>query len=183
MISTLILITIAIFLIFLLLMIWRRGKVDEQELLELGDIIQHESKHALPPSQLISRIFSREDQQFISQLRSPQLQRIYQVERQKVALYWVRRTSHEIGRIMLNHRLTSRRSQDLVVANEAKLLFKYLELRLICGLLIFLIGIFGPHALNDLASHANDLYQSIGRALPDAVVAKHITAPSNLSTP
>jgi hypothetical protein len=116
-------------------------------------------------------------------MRSPRLLRIYQEERRKVALHWVRRTSREVSKIMLTHRLASRQSDNLDAATEAKLLFQYLRLQFVCGLLVFLIKILGPHALNDLASYAGELYQRLGWALADAVDTKGVTSAGNPSVP
>ena len=74
---------------------------------------------------------------------------------------------------MRAHRLNSRQSQDLEVATEASLLLQYLNLRLVFGLLGLLIRAFGPHALGDLAAHASELYQRIGRVLPDSSLGRN----------
>jgi hypothetical protein len=92
-------------------------------------------------------------------------------------LHWVRQTSREVSKIMRTHRLTSRQSRNLNVGTEADLLIQYLKLQILCGLLIFLIEVFGPHALNDLATYAGELYQRIGRALSETAAANRV-APS-----
>jgi len=183
MMSAPIFITLAVFLILLLVLITRREEAEEQASAKADERTQRECRDALQHPELVLRIFSREDMEFISLMRSPRLQRTYQEERRKVALHWVRRTSREVSRIMRTHRLISRQSQNLDGFAEAKLLFQYLKLRAICGLLIFLIIIFGPHALHDLASYAGELYQLIGRAMPDAMSANGVASSENSATP
>lgn len=173
---------LAVFLVVLLLLIMSREEVEGRLSPDLDDPAPCECQYLRLPPQLVLRIFSREDREFISQMHSPRLQRIYRSERRRLALLWVRRTSQEVSKIIMNHRLTARENQNLDVANEGKLFFTYLELRLICGSLIFLIRLFGPHALTDLATCASGLYQSLGRALPDAPGTNRVASPSNLST-
>jgi hypothetical protein len=113
---------------------------------------------------LVGRIFSREDREFIRHTGSLRLQQLYREERQRLALGWVRTTSRDITKIMRAHRLRSRHSSNLDAAAETKLMFEYLWLRFLCAMLALLIRVFGPHALGDFAAYANGLYQGIGRA-------------------
>ncbi len=163
----------AAFSVALLLLTKRRERLEEVE--GPGDSGQQtqnrlRSVPALSPAELAIRIFSPDDREFIARTRSPRLQRLYEEERRKVALQWVRCTSREVSRIMRNHRLGSRQSTNLNVAAETKLFCQYVELRFLCGMLVLLTRVFGPHALMDVASHAGDLYQRLGRAMTDGVV-------------
>ena len=177
--STSTFIVIGMFLILLLLLMTWGEDEEEQTRGEADDGARRKSRDALRPRELVFRIFSREDREFIFRIRSPRLQRMYQKERRKVALHWVRRTSCEVGQIMRTHRLASRQSENLAVATEANLLFQYLRLQFICGLLAFLIGILGPHALHDLAFYAGELYQRIARALPETPAANPVASSGN----
>ena len=134
------------------------------------------SEGVLQPAELAHRIFSPKDREFIGLTHSPRLQRLYQEDRRNVALHWVRRTSREVSAIMLCHRLNSRYSQNVNVAAEAKLFGLYLELRFLCGVLVFLIQLFGPHALVDLASYTSELYEQVGRAMRDATAASNVAS-------
>jgi hypothetical protein len=128
--------------------------------------------------QLVVRIFSREDRDFIWRTGSVRLQQLYRKERQRLALGWVHTTSRDIAKIMRVHRLRSRHSPNLDAGAEAKLMFEYLWLRLLCALLAQLIRALGPHALGDFAAYANGLYQGIGRAAsvtPGAIPAETTT--------
>jgi len=122
--------------------------------------------NSLLPQEMALRIFSQRDGDFIRLTGSPRLWRIYLRERRKVALQWAYQTSRETRQIMRNHRLRSRESENLNAAVEAKLFFQYVELRFLCGALIVLIRLFGPHVLVNLAAHAGALSYRIGAALP-----------------
>jgi hypothetical protein len=164
----------AAFFVALLLLSNRREQLEEVEVPESSG---HDTRNrfcsvsSFPPVELAARIFSPDDREFIARTRSPHLRRLYNEERRKVALQWVRRTSREVGRTMRNHRLGSRQSTNLNVAAETKLFFQYVELRFLCVMLLLLIRVFGPHVLMDLASHAGELHQRLGRTMTDGVAA------------
>ena len=181
--STAIFVAFAILLVLVLLLIARRKEVEEREGERAAAAAQGECRNTLQRPELVLRIFSGEDREFVLQMRSPRLQRMYKEERRRVALQWVRKTSREVRMIMRTHRLISRLSRNLDAAAEAKLLWQYLELRLICALLVLFIETVGPHALHDLASYAGELSQLIGRALPQAVAANPVASPENPGTP
>jgi hypothetical protein len=183
MMSTAIFVAFGILLVFVLLLIARRKEVEEREGERAVAPDQRECRNTLQRPELVLRIFSREDREFVLQMRSPRLQRMYKEERRKVALHWVRKTSREVRMIMRTHRLISRLSRNLDAAAEAKLLWQYLELRFICGLLVLFIETFGPHALHDLASYAGELSQLIGRTLPDAAAANRVASSENPGPP
>lgn len=128
-----------------------------RDVLQIGDIA--------------SRIFSREDREFVLRLGSPGLRNMYQKERRKVALLWVARISRAVGNIMQQHKLASRYSRNLDARTEAKLVLQHAQFRLVCGLLMVLIRIFGPHVLGDLAAHVGELYQRISKAVRPSEIA------------
>jgi hypothetical protein len=72
--------------------------------------------------------------------------------------------------------MASRGSANLQVGRELGLALRWLEFRLICGMLIVLIRLFGPHALKDLATQALEVSKSIGRVLVDSAPANRIAA-------
>ncbi|HET7106240.1 MAG TPA: hypothetical protein VFI38_05470 [Candidatus Acidoferrum sp.] len=168
----------------LLLLLSTRGEDDEG----IGSAAMRRrdragSTDALPPAELAMRIFSPEDRKFIRLTPSPRLQRLYVEERRKVAVHWVRQTSREVSTIMRDHRLNSRYSRNMNVAAETKLVVQYLELRLLCGVLLCLTHLFGPHVLADLASYAAKVYEQLGRAMPDVSPATHHAGPGNVAVP
>lgn len=174
---------VAAFLVVLLLLSTRNEKDEDLDSPATRNRGQLGSADALPPTELVLRIFSPKDREFIRLTHSPRLERLYKEERRKVALHWVRRTSYEVSTIMRHHRLNSRYSQNVNVAAETKLFGQYLELRFLCGVLLFLIQIFGPHALADLASYAGALSEQLGRAMPDAKGASPVVSSGNVVVP
>jgi hypothetical protein len=181
--STFILVAVGLSLVLFLLLIVRREDLNQQAAVASSDRTLRDYPNALQPPELASRIFSRQDREFILLLRSPQLHAIYKQERRRVALHWVRQISHEVSKIMRTHRLASRQIHNLNVATESKLFLEYLRLQFLCGLLLFLIEFLGPHALNDLATYAGELYERIGRALPPASVANRAAQSANSAIP
>jgi len=176
-------VAVAAFLVVLLLLSPREEKDEGLATAAPRNRNRLGSADALPPAELVLRIFSPKDREFIRLTYSRRLQRLYQEERRKVALHWVRRTSHEVNTIMRHHRLNSRYSQNVNVAAEAKLFGQYLELRILCGALLFLIQLFGPHALADLASYASELYEKLGRAMPEATTVSRVASSGNVVLP
>lgn len=108
----------------------------------------------VPCPQLVHQIFSPEDSRFIATLHSRHLSRIYKRERRAVALVWIREVSCDAGRIMREHRLASRRAEQLRPSVESLLILHYLDLQVTCGCLLFLVWAFGPHPFASLAEHA-----------------------------
>ena len=146
---------------FVLLLLSAEEKVPKEG---TGEWMTSESggcRDVLPIGDIASRIFSREDREFVLRLGSPGLRSMYQKERREVALLWVARISRAAGNIMQQHKLVSRYSRNLHAGTEAKLVLQHAQFRLVCGLLMVLIRIFGPHALGDLAAHVGELYQRI----------------------
>src|SRR5260370_28196783 len=88
-----------ILLVLVLLLIARRKEVEEREGERAAAAAQCECRNTLQGPELVLRIFSREDREFVLQMRSPRLQRMYKAERRKVALHWVRKTSRDVRMI------------------------------------------------------------------------------------
>jgi hypothetical protein len=176
-------VAVAVFLVVLLLLSGRHEKDEDLTTVPKRNRGRLGSADVLLPAELVLRIFSPKDREFIRLTQSPRLQRLYQEERRKVALHWVRWTSREVSRIMRHHRLNSRYSQNVNVAVEMKLFGKYLELRFLCGVLVFLIQLLGPHALVDLASYTGELYEQLGRAMRDVTAASHVPSSGDVAVP
>jgi hypothetical protein len=124
---------------------------------EAGDL-------ATCPQEFVPKIFSRVDWEFVSQTKSPKLVKLFRSERKAVALLWVRQTSAAIQRVMGEHAVAVRASQDLEFATEVKLALRYAELMLLCGALFLAIQSAGPLWLSGLALYADSLSRSITEA-------------------
>jgi hypothetical protein len=165
---------IATAILLLLLLLWA-GREEEPEPLPRGGM-RNGPRETLHPRELVRRIFSREDREFVFQMKSARLRQVYEEERRRLALHWIRQTASEVRRILREHRLASRQSKDLDVSTEAGLFFQYVQLRFLCGLLVVLVRLFGPHALQDLATYAGELQQRIAKALPEGGAANRLAS-------
>lgn len=128
---------------------------------------------------LVRRIFSPEDLDFVSQEGSRRLRRFFEMERRKVALHWVQSISQDAMQIMRFHRLASRRTKQLQPSLEVKLILYYLELRFVCAGLGLLIFIFDPHSLGMVAAHVGQMAQLIDQMLASASTAVRVASPEN----
>jgi hypothetical protein len=126
------------------------------------------------PPEFVSRVFSTNDLEFVSTTNSPQLRRMFRRERKLVALLWIQETGSAIREIMREHTRITRASEDIDFGTEFRLVLLYLELRLICGVLLIGIQSAGPFALRSLAVYADthvrrlaDIRQSLRVSSPD----------------
>lgn len=125
-----------------------------------GDACQSE-KFAAYPQEIVARIFSREDWRLISQTKSRGLERLFLLERRRVAHLWVRETSREIRQIMRNHTGAVKQAADIRFTTELSLFLRYIELLLMCETLALLITTVGPSRLARIASHVHGLSRQI----------------------
>ncbi len=132
-----------------------------------------ESVEACPP-EIVSQIFSAADSKFISGLESPGLENLFRRERTAAALHWVQETSACISKIMRRHLEASRMSADLEIATEARIFLQYARLKLYCGILFVLIGLFSPQRLAGTALYAERFIQRIGEGLAEFQLAAHL---------
>jgi hypothetical protein len=154
---------ICFLLLLLLFLVGKRGKLNPRGSPSRSEAPLHEDE-AVCPREYVPRIFSREDWEFVSEMESAQLEKLFRRERKALALLWVRQTSTEIRRIMREHGEAARRSVDLEFAMEMRLLLQYSELLFLCGVLFLSIQIAGPAWLRGLALEANRLCQRIADA-------------------
>jgi hypothetical protein len=116
------------------------------------------------PPEVVSRIFSGQDWDFVAATHAEPLKKFFQWERKSVALLWVQETSTGIKEIIREHSALARRSENLEFTTELQIFFQYARLRMICVLLFALIALGGPHWVRGLALHANSLLARFGRA-------------------
>jgi hypothetical protein len=115
------------------------------------------------PAEIVSRIFSNQDRDFISATHSKSLMKFFNWERRAVALLWIQETSAGIKEIIRDHAALTRRSQNLEFRAELTIFLRYIQLRLICGLLFFLVVLAGPPIVQSLALYADRLSQRFGQ--------------------
>jgi hypothetical protein len=109
------------------------------------------------PEEFVLRIFSRADWDFVRGIRCAGIERLYERERRRVALVWVRQTSAVIRRVMRGHAEAARQSKNLQVSVEINILTQYLALMAVCAILSMAIQIVGPLRLGGLAHFAQRL--------------------------
>jgi hypothetical protein len=109
------------------------------------------------PEEFVLRIFSRADWDFVREVRSGSIERLFERERRRVALVWVRQTSAMIRKVMRGHAEAARQSRNLDVSTEISILAQYVALMAICGILSVVIQIAGTLWIGGLAHFAQRL--------------------------
>jgi hypothetical protein len=150
-------------LLILLLLLGTRGVSAARGLSSKSDLplLDDAAEVAPCPSEFVLKIFSPADWQFVSETKSPNIEKLFRSERKAVALLWVRQTSAAIQRIMREHAEAARGSHDLEFTTEVKLVLLYGELMLLCGALFLAIQSAGPLWVRGVALYADSLSQSI----------------------
>jgi hypothetical protein len=113
------------------------------------------------PKEFVSRVFSRGDWEFVQGLKSHGIERLFEHERKKVALVWVRQTSALVRKAVREHAYAARQSKNLEFLREVNILSQFLILILSCRVLSIAIHIAGPVRLSGLAQFAQRLSQQV----------------------
>lgn len=116
------------------------------------------------PKEFVSMVFSRGDWEFVHGLKSRSLERLFEQERKKVALVWVRQTSALLRKAISEHADAARQSKSLEFLTEINILAQFLMLIISCRLLWIAIQTAGPMRLSGLAQFANRLSQEISKS-------------------
>ncbi len=124
--------------------------------------------------ELVLRLFSREDSEFIARQGSTALNRIFRRERKAVALHWIRGISADISRTMREHLKSASRSANLKVSSELQMVARFLAFRLVCGLLVVLTKFVRLHVLLNLAMRTGKLAATFAGS-QNAVDIRHAT--------
>jgi hypothetical protein len=147
---------IAVVLLLLLFFAASQSEHGDEEFLDGEDEGRAVRAIECPP-ELVRRLFSREDWEFVSKIDSPQLLRVFRKERKVVASQWVRQTSNEISRALREHTRNARNSANLSVAVELQILRRFAGLRMLCGILVVLMRFVDLPVLLGLANRAGRL--------------------------
>jgi len=115
------------------------------------------------PKEFVSRVFARSDWEFIHGLKSHGIERLFEQERKKVALVWVRETSALVRKAIRTHADAARQSKNLDFLRESNILAQFLILVLSCRVLSIAIHLAGPVRLSGLAQFAQRLSQQVDR--------------------
>ncbi len=115
------------------------------------------------PEELVNRVFSRGDWEFVRGLKAGGVERLFEQERKKVALVWVCQTSAMVRKIMREHARAARQSKNLNISAEINIFAQFLMLMAVCGILSAAIQLVGPLWLGGLARFAQRLSQRVSK--------------------
>ena len=115
------------------------------------------------PEELVSRVFSRADWEFVRGLKAGGIERLFEQERKKVALVWVRQTSALIRKVISEHARAVRQNKNLKFSTEINIFTQFLMLMAVCGILSVAIQLAGPLWLGGLANVAQRLSQRVSK--------------------
>jgi hypothetical protein len=107
------------------------------------------------PLEFFHSVFSDGDWEFVRQMNSLALKKLFITERKRVALSWVAETCAALNLVMRQHALAARHSSNLNPVTELTIFAGYLSLLVLCGLLSLTIRLMGPMRLGGLAQLAH----------------------------
>jgi hypothetical protein len=131
--------------------------------LETGRAASEEDASEPCPAELVDRVFSPVDWEFVRGLQARGIERLFQQERKKVALVWVRQISALIRKVINEHARVARQSENLEFSTEINIVAQFLVLLAVCGILSAAIQIAGPTSLGGLAHFAQRLSQRVNK--------------------
>jgi hypothetical protein len=136
-------IAIALALLFLLWVVWRRETKNGSG---TGGGIPDASEYLvrLPKRALLDRCLSAEDVEFAAMLRSPALLHLLVYERRRLALAWLRQTRREAVRLFRLHVRTVRHASGLRPGAEAKLFSAVGLFLIVHGVMVGSVCLYGP---------------------------------------
>lgn len=112
----------------------------------------------LLPSELIVRVFAREDLEFIESAGSPHVRELFMSERKRVALRWVRHLRKQVISLKHFHSGQSRIYARLDARTELGLAFDFASLLIACRILQVVFYLRGPYGAPRIVQRA------VGRA-------------------
>jgi hypothetical protein len=143
--------------------------------LGLGSAANEEEETEPCPEELVNRVFSRSDWEFVRGLKASGIERLFERERKRVALVWVRQTSAMVRKIMRDHAQAARQSKNLEFSTEINIFSQFLMIMGVCGILSAAIQIAGPLSLGGLAHFA----QRLSRRLSELQESIQAGGPAN----
>lgn len=151
----------AAMLLLLLLAVATKGWLASRELQDTAPAPSELAAAEPCPEEFVSRVFSRGDWEFVHGLKASSIERLFERERKKVALIWVRQTSAMIRKVMHDHAAAARQSKNLEFSTEINILAQFLTLMALCGILSLAVRIAGPLWLGGMAHFAQRLSQQL----------------------
>ncbi len=102
----------------------------------------------------VGRIFAQEDLHFICSQTTRRVQRLFQHERKRLAISWLRHTRQQVKRLMDLHLKLASYTFDPSPAVELALAIDYLSFIAVCHLLLVLLWFRGPFRVRKIADYA-----------------------------
>ena len=113
------------------------------------------------PEEFVTRVFSPADWEFVRGLKARGIERLFERERKRVALVWVRQTAALIRKVISEHARAARQSKNLEFSTEISIFAQFLMLMIVCGILSTAVQLAGPLWLGGLAHFAQRLTQRV----------------------
>jgi hypothetical protein len=152
---------VGVFLLLILMVVATKGWMGARQLQE-PPMGPNEGELTEPcPKEFVSMVFSRGDWEFVHGLQSRGVERLFEQERKKVALVWVRQTSVLVRKAVSEHAFAARQSKNLDFLREINILAQFLILITSCWVLTIAIQTAGPVRLSGLANYAQRLSQRV----------------------
>jgi hypothetical protein len=105
----------------------------------------------LLPSELVHRLFSKQDLNYVGSCGSKSIQQLFQAERKRIALSWVSQIHRQIVCLQDFHRGHSRHFAQLNPRQEIVLALEFAALRMECRVLSLLLALRGPYGATRIA--------------------------------
>lgn len=149
MITLILFLSVAVLLFLALIVLARRGRRAEGGAQALVD-----ARHALNalqldllPSELVGRIFATRDSEYIRAETSTRIQEMFQRERKRIALSWVRQVRGQILSLRRFHLGAARFYAQLSFRTEVGLALDFAALLFACRVLQVVLYLRGPYAV------------------------------------
>jgi hypothetical protein len=113
------------------------------------------------PRELAARLFGSEDWEFIAKQGSERLKRLFLQQRTALALYWLRGVRANATKLIRVHGAAARTDSRLEPLVEARVVFDYLFVQILCQVLALAIWLRGPVNLSHFIRYADDLSKQL----------------------
>jgi hypothetical protein len=124
-----------------------------ESLLEGRAALNALQRELLPP-EMLDRIFSKADHEYVGQDASPAVQELFLKERRKIALSWVHELREQILSLRRFHLGSARFYARLSVRTEIKLALQFLSLLFLCRVLRGLFFVRGAYGAPRVVGYA-----------------------------
>lgn len=133
----------------------------------------------------VERIFSEQDWAFVSRDTNRAVQRLFQTQRRRLAILWLRQTRSQVAQLMTSYRAIVRQNSHVSAVVEMRVALDYMLFLLTYYALLVLVWLREPTQARKVSGYvlgaATHLCLSLGRLL-SGVAAAHLPETETLST-